>query len=396
MSNDVAPDLLRRIGKRVLAAFIGLTLSLLLAECSLRIIGIGSPVFHRPDATYGLVLIPGADGWFVSEGKAFVTINGDGFRDVSHARNKPPDTVRIAVLGDSYAEALQVPLDQAFWRVLGKELATCDALHGRKVEILNFGVSGYSTAQEYLLLQKRVWGYQPDVVLLAFLTGNDVADNHPDLGAAAAPFYRFEADQLVLDSRRAHSLGTGGRAALWLVRHSRVFQLANQVRLNLGACGKLGGCAEDRDITKGEAGLRNGVYLEPTDDRWKEAWRVTEELLRRVRDEVAGHGARFLLVTLSNGIQVHPDPAVRAQFRTEIGAPDLLYPDHRLEAFAQRENMSSLALAPVLAAVAEKNQKFLHGFAKPNLGKGHWNADGHRLAAQTLSPWVCKNLAAVP
>ena len=36
--------------------------------------------------------------------KAYVRINDDGLRDRAHTKEKPANTFRIAVLGDSYAE----------------------------------------------------------------------------------------------------------------------------------------------------------------------------------------------------------------------------------------------------------------------------------------------------
>ena len=389
-------SLARRIAGKLLAVSIGLVFAFVLAECGLRLAGVGREVFQRPDATYGQVLIPGATGWFTSEGRAWVSVNRDGFRDVAHPRQKPPGTLRVAVLGDSFVEALQVPRKDAFWSLLGDDLATCGHLAGRKVEMMSFGVSGYSTATELLLLRNRVWDWQPDVVLLAFLTGNDVADNHPALGAAASPFYRLDGDQLVLDTSRAHGLGTGGRAMLWLIRHSRVLQLVNQVRVNLRVCGKVGACGEGLDVARGELGLRNEIYLEPQDDTWREAWRVTEKLVKTMHDEVVAHGARFLMVTLTNSIQVHPDPAVREQFATRIGAPDLFYPDRRLADFAAREHIPSLALAPIFAARVAEDRRYYHGFPGPGLGTGHWNRDGHKLAADSIAPWMCKSLGAVP
>lgn len=389
-------SLRRRIGQKLLAIGLGFGFALILAECGLRIAGVGRAVFHRPDGTYGMVLIPGATGTFVNEGRSDVAINADGFRDVRHPRSKPAATLRIAVLGDSFTEALQVPRDQAFWAVLPEQLGGCKALAGRTVETMSFGVSGYSTAQELLLLQRRVWDWSPDVVVLAFLTGNDVADNHPALGAAAAPFFRLDGDTLVLDGSRARSLGTGGRAMLWMIRHSRVLQIANQVRLNLGQCGRIGACGEDLDVGKGEAGLRNQLYAEPADDTWREAWRVTEALLRAMRDDVTAHHARFFLVTLSNAIQAHPDLAARERFRALVKVPDLFYPDRRLGEFAARAGIDALALAPRFAERAAAEHRYLHGFPGPNLGKGHWNAGGHRLAAELIAPWMCERLAATP
>lgn len=366
--------------------------SLLLAECGLRLANVGRAVFHRPDGTYGMVLIPGAEGWFVNEGKAWVKVNRAGFRDVDHPRAKPAGTLRIAVLGDSFTEALQVPMKDAFWWRLGDELGGCAALAGRKVEVMSFGVSGYTTATELLLLQKRVWDWSPDVVVLAFLSGNDVSDNHPDLGAPASPFFRLVDGKLVLDGSRAHGLGAGGKAMLWMIRHSRVLQLVNQVRINLGQCGKIGACGEDRDVAQGEAGLRNQLYLEPPDPTWEEAWRVTEALLAAMRDEVVSHGARFFVVGLTNSIQVHPELATREAFRARIGATDLGYPERRLGAFAARAHLDFLSLVPTFAERAAADHAFLHGFPSTGLGKGHWNKDGHHLAAATIAPWMCQNL----
>jgi len=58
------------------------------------------------------VLRPGAEGWWSKEGGAYVRINNGGLRDREHAKAKPTNALRIAVLGDSYAEALQVPIDR--------------------------------------------------------------------------------------------------------------------------------------------------------------------------------------------------------------------------------------------------------------------------------------------
>ena len=52
---------------------------------------------------------------------------------------------------------------------------------------LNFGVPGYSTDQEILLLDPQVFRESPDSVWLAFYLGNDILDNALD--------YPLQADQ---------------------------------------------------------------------------------------------------------------------------------------------------------------------------------------------------------
>ena len=45
-----------------------------------------------------------------------------GLRDYEHTINKPSDTIRIAILGDSYSEARSVNLEETFWFKLSKNL----------------------------------------------------------------------------------------------------------------------------------------------------------------------------------------------------------------------------------------------------------------------------------
>ena len=49
---------------------------------------------------------------------------------------------------------------------------------GKNWEIINTGVVGWGNDQEYLFLIDEGLRYEPDIVLLAFYTGNDMTDNH--------------------------------------------------------------------------------------------------------------------------------------------------------------------------------------------------------------------------
>ena len=142
-------------------------------------------------------------------------------------------------------------------------------------------------------------------------------------------------------------------------------------------------------VISDEVGIDNLIYREPDDATWQEAWRVTEGLVKLMRDEVEGRGAKFLVVTLSNGVQVHPQPAARAAFLRRVGATDIFYPDMRLRLLGEREHFPVVTLAPSLQQYAEQHQVFLHGFGR-DLGNGHWNADGHHVAGELLGQRICE------
>jgi hypothetical protein len=137
-----------------------------------------------------------------------------------------------------------------------------------------------------------------------------------------------------------------------------------------------------------ELGTDNLVYVEPTNPSWNDAWRITEKLIVTMRDEVVSHGAKFAVVTLSNGPQVLPDASSRDAFKIRFGITDLFYPDNRIKSLGTREGFVVIELAPDLQQYAERNHTFLHGFGN-NLGNGHWNETGHRVAGELLAKKIC-------
>ncbi|HZG54825.1 MAG TPA: SGNH/GDSL hydrolase family protein [Pyrinomonadaceae bacterium] len=399
--------------------FVALLCGLLIAEIALRLAGYTYPVFYTPDTVRGFALRPGVSGWYRKEGEAYIRINSDGLRDREHAKPKPANTLRIALLGDSYAEALQVPLEDAFWVVLEQRLQGCRSFNeGKQVEVINFGVSGYGTAQELLTLRERVWDYAPDIVLLAVTTNNDITDNSRPLKKTdEIPYFVYRDGQLTLDNsfretrvfRLRHS--TLSHAGRWLREHLRVIQALHQGQYalkNYLASRRASAASKPQDNAQArmtnalaqqndraapvhvsdELGIDNLIYREPADPTWQEAWRVTEGLLLLMRDEVRGRGAQFLVATLSNGVQVHPRPDAREAFLARVGATDIFYPDARLKSLGEREGFPVFTLAPSLQQYAEQHQVFLHGFGR-DLGNGHWNASGHRLAGELLAQKIC-------
>ncbi|HLL76902.1 MAG TPA: SGNH/GDSL hydrolase family protein [Pyrinomonadaceae bacterium] len=412
---------------RLTLLLLSVAFALAVCEVALRLTDYSFVTFYTTDDERGFRLRPGARGVYRKEGESYVEINSAGLRDREHAREKPAGTLRIAVVGDSYAEALQVPVDQAFWAVAERKLnEECDALAGRRVEVLNFGVSGYGTAQELITVRRHVFDYSPDVVLLAFTTNNDVTDNLRTFKRSdEMPYFVLRDGRLTLDDsfrdtrsfRLRKSLPS--RAGAWLRDNSRVLQAVNhahyafknylarrraarqqqqqaprQTHTPAAATSANSAAAQTAPppANVGDLGIDNLIYREPLDATWEEAWRVTEALLVEMREEVGRRGARFVVATLSNGPQVLPDPAARDNFARRFGATDLFYPDLRVRALGERRGFTVFNLAPELQAYAERRRLYLHGFGA-DIGNGHWNADGHRAAGELLARKLCAELS---
>jgi hypothetical protein len=384
-----------KIGLAALSLFLGL----LVMEIALRMAGVSHPRWLEDHDILGSVHRPGVSFWQIDEGRAFVRINSGGFRDREFPIEKPPNTVRIAVLGDSYVEAAQLDRELIMTTIMEQELNRCESFGARRVEVMNFGVTGYGTAQEFLSLRHRVAPYSPDIVVLAFLTGNDIRNNsahlHRDPGR---PYFVHRNGALVFDEsfRRRHGplKNLQRKAGHVLLDVSRVSQLAYRAAAQMKKRREARKKKAALNLVQ-EVGLDDRIYAPPEDQAWREAWQLTEELLLMARDEAERLGARFLVVCLSNSVQVHPDAAVRLEFARRLKAENLFYPDERISSFGGAHGFSVLALAQPLQGYAEAHQVFLHGFGK-GLGTGHWNAQGHRIGGKLIAQRIAGEFGEAP
>ena len=211
----------RRWAGRCALFVVGAMAGLLLAELALRLIGLG---YRRPTVSHpyrGIASQPHSVFDYAGEGRSqTIHFNSHGFRDIDRSPAKSAGVYRIAVLGDSYIEAPQVAVTDRVTEQLEAELNRRGVLAPLQVEVLNFGFSAYGTMQELQVLKQDVWQFHPDLVILAFLTGNDVQNNCRELqDERSRPYLELRAGEFQESSRRVsrsrrEQLWRSGRAAL--------------------------------------------------------------------------------------------------------------------------------------------------------------------------------------
>ncbi len=375
------------------ARVVGFNLAVLLVmlgaiEVGLRLAGVRFPAFYQPDRERGYALRPGASGVWTREGRGRVTINADGLRDGPHERRAGPGVLRVAVLGDSFSEALQVDQDQTWWSQLQQRLnsqSRCPFRQGfpQGVELLNFGVGGYGTGQQLLTWRQQARAFQPRIVLLAMYLGNDIQDNTPQ-PRADKPVFRLGPDGgLVIDNAFRESAGSRfrfsvlGRALNGLLNRSALLQLANEAKNRWSGRQPPGAQAP--------APGRPTMHLERDDPS---GWTVTEALLRQLRDEVRASGATLVVTSLSSPEQLWPDRSERQKVFRAAGQ-DPFAREQRLAGLLRTLNVPYHPLAEDLRRKADQEGLILHGFKEQNLGTGHWNATGHQWAATLLAQRLC-------
>ncbi len=165
----VATGVLRARPRRVLRRLaIVVTVVILILEARLRWKDDGTASWVEPTAD---VLLryrykPGAG--YTEPGGDHRKINHVGLMDGEHEVPKPADVFRVAVLSGSIANDGAVPFDSRFWRLLEGELAGMPR-DGKRVDVVNLSVHGYSAVQQVRLLEKVGLEYQPDLVVSAFM-----------------------------------------------------------------------------------------------------------------------------------------------------------------------------------------------------------------------------------
>jgi len=331
-------------------------------------------------------------------------MNRFGFRGPDWSQHPLTNTFRIAVIGDSFVESSNLPDEHSLTSLIEKRLSVCPAFIDRHVEVLNFGVSGYGTAQQYLLLQRHVVLFHPDLVLLALYVGNDVSDNSRSLSVEsqkARPYFiELPSGELHLDTsfRSTDSF----RKAIdvdWqkqLINMSYLLQALKQFYMKRSIVPTPVEAQNfRRDTVENNAPPvpeSSKLYSSSPDETWLPAWAVTEKLLLQMRDWSNQESIEFQLVILPAPIQALPGEDMRRAAIQAFGLADLDYPSKRIAQFAAQNHIPYLNLLDPFRAYGDRERDFLYGFP-PHLGDGHLNPTGNKIAGELIAHWLCRHLS---
>jgi hypothetical protein len=341
---------------RGLAALFGLTLALAASEIYLRVF-LPQPLGLSYRAASGLTLnIPGASVRYRRiEFDNRVQINSLGLRDREISVAKPPGVFRILVLGDSFAEGKQVAFDEVFPQRLERSLR--ERFPHRRWEVVNGGISGYGTAEEIKFFGVLGRALEPDLVILAFCVGNDVQNN------VASGYFRLHDSRLEELPLQPLTARERWRARLreFGAAHFHVYQFLRD--------------RYHRTASSTPEALEESPVqvIAPADEA---GWRLTEALLDRLLELVNAADARFFFVAIPQRVQVFDDEW-SASTGLETGDNSRIEPQRRLGVYARQHLLPFLDLLPDLHAASVGERAYFRI-------DGHWNAHGHRVAADAI------------
>jgi lysophospholipase L1-like esterase len=352
---------------RALAANLALSLAsvlLFLAICELVIFRFVWPGSDVPANAFvdGLVrYAPNQDGiWRVrAEIAAPYRINAQGWNSGigDYAEARRPGVRRIAIVGDSFVEALQVPYD----RSVGEDFADGFGAKGGPVEVYRFGISGAPLSQYLHMIEHEVVRYRPDWVVVV-VVHNDFDESYKfKAGRYTSSFLKLQvAHGQVL--REILPLPWHPGAVEWLrqTATARFFLYRWQVRPELLA---------DLLLPRAHATIAANTDITAVLADRADVTAVTDYLFGRIDGAVRAMGARLLLVMDGDRSAIYRD------------APSPALALNRLVAdTAARHHIPLVDLEPVFLADWQANHRRFDFDAD-----SHWNEHGHAVAAAAIA-----------
>ena len=122
----------------ILKGFLAFVITLIILELFLRWSGTSSAAFVIDDDNLGRVLRPNTNIILVNEGFFMGRVNRGGYLGPYYPEEKPSQTVRIALIGDSFVAGLQLFGRYHFRTIMEQSLK--DSLSD-SVQVLNFAGS---------------------------------------------------------------------------------------------------------------------------------------------------------------------------------------------------------------------------------------------------------------
>ena len=307
------------------------------------------------------------------EFETHIRINGLGLRAAQDYERKGPKTFRILMLGDSFAMGVGVDQDETYGQVLARRLVERVAESSSVLnhyEVINAGVPGYNTFQALTYLRESGLALEPDLVVLGFYIGNDVAENF------AVPSVSVQHGYLQSGGTVNGFLPASLRR--YLALHSHLYQLIWPLQRRL--------LNPSRWMREEQERLqrRLAIYeVDPGGPDSENLWRTTEQSMAEMAALTLGQGVPFVVVVIPERVQVERQ-AWESLIEPREGSGTTYridWPNQRVVAIGRELGLPVLDLLPVFTQATAGEPLYLKL-------DGHWTRRGHEIAAEALEAFL--------
>jgi hypothetical protein len=266
---------------------------------------------YRPDARVGWTHVPGAQGYqsLYPYYSTEVKISSSGLRDYEYPPTPPAGTTRVLILGDSLTEAMQVPLDQTYPKVLERPLNAGGPNQGR-YKVLNAAVGGYSTDSKLLYYMYYGRMFHPDIVILQLGANHEPLDNLSQRNAIGVgpgiskPYFLLKDGLLALENfpPELPPVTPPDRFRSLLDHISdkvRLYVLIQRLRWSHARALMSALHRQDNVLfAPGSEPEYLRILHSPYDRDVENAWTLTDPLIGRLNEQVRSEGAKLAILEL--------------------------------------------------------------------------------------------------
>lgn len=351
----------------------------MLGEMFLRMTSVFPPDVHAHDPHTGLIYFSpnSSTPWQNTCITNTIESNAAGFHAFPYSPSKTDNEFRIAIVGDSMTEALQVSRKEHAAHLLEEKLNALPGKHPHYT-VRPFGISGNGTYLNTLYAKTYVVDFAPDLIINAFFLGNDV-DND------ARPMVhvpRFDAEGELLVSPAGQQGISWTTRVKALLKHSAIVRGAYHAYLSM---------RERRldetltvSTTTPTMSSSQQIYLSHDIPFWEDAWRTEARLLKGFDRLSREHQATFMVLSIADPIAIHPE-LTRAAF-SQMEDIDLMKPEKRLAQITAELEIPTLSLGSIFRYNASSTGAMSYWSCDR-----HWNQTGHQWAADALFGYFLTN-----
>jgi len=285
-------------------------------------------------------------------------INNMGWNsDIDYAPRSKTSKPLIAVLGDSYVEALQVNTNASLVSVLR------DKVRGQ-YDVYGFGKSGAPLSQYLQMSRYANKQFNPAVIVIN-VVHNDFDESL--LSVRNFPYF------VGIDMKSGHPLESPlSEVAIRAKTRTKTFLASAIVRylwLNLGLGAALTERSVIRDETKAlpEQGMLNASHSEQADIR-SDVYKAADYVISKFKEENPGKELVFMI-----------DAPRKDIYEGTIGKSNVLWMNKLLKDLTERHGCRFIDLTEPFNAKYRRDHVRLSGEHDY-----HWNEEGHRYAAEIL------------
>src|SRR5215475_677394 len=274
-----------------------------------------------------------------------------------------PGAIRVAVVGDSYVEAMQVPYD----RSIAEHVAADLSREGHPVEAYRFAISGAPMTQYLHMIEREVVTYRPDWIVVV-LVHNDFDESYQFVqGRYTSSFMKLR----LVDGKVVEEIPPTPwhpTAADWLRRTATARYMYYRWRVNLGAIRNLFLPSARAATVSFEANIDVASVLSQMPD----VTAAADHVFGRMAAVAEASGARLLLVM----------DGVRAAIYADSDSPALAL-NHLSAAMAAKHHIAFIDLHPAFQADWRAHHRRFDFDSD-----GHWNEYGHAVAAGAVADFI--------